>query len=67
MNTEEALMTMASDHIDELRAERNQLKADVIRLRIALNSIYENSTKLPGRDAVQALLDAGYLTAEDVK
>jgi len=60
VNTDDALMTMAADKMAEMREQG-------IRLRSALGSIYEHSTRLTGREAVQALLDSGALKQEDLK
>lgn len=51
----------------EQRAEIRRLRDENIRFKAALIGIYKQAHHLPGRGAVEALIEAGQLKEEDLR
>lgn len=58
--------TINAELVQEQQQEIRKLRSDVIRLQAALIGIHKQAVHLPGREAVQSLIDSGHLKPGDV-
>lgn len=56
-----------AETISNQQREIRRLEFEVARLRGAMHSIHKHCATMPGREAVDSLLERGYLRQEDVK